>query len=107
MFLSSYKRESCERRYLEKNMRELSGTKEEHRSILVSSLGLLNKEELQQLWEAGVRRYHCNLEAAPSCFPHLCSAHTIEEKAQTSKWAREIGFELCSGGIIGMGETRL
>ena len=72
---------------------------------LCASMGLLNKEQLRELKEAGITRYHCNLESSRRFFATLCSSHTIDEKIQTIRYAQELGMEVCSGGIIGMGET--
>jgi len=72
---------------------------------LCASMGLIGKEELLMLKESGITRYQCNLETSSSYFPQVCTTHTTEEKKATLRLARECGLEICSGGIIGMGET--
>jgi len=72
---------------------------------LCGSMGLLTGDKALRLKEMGVVRYHCNLEASSRYFPRVCTTHTWEEKVETLRLAREAGLSLCSGGIIGMGET--
>lgn len=73
--------------------------------LMCTSAGLLDEAIAADLVQTGVSRYHCNLEANRDFFPQVCTTHTWEEKVETLRIAREAGMSLCSGGIIGMGET--
>lgn len=69
------------------------------------SFGLLNEEQFRRLQKAGASRVHCNLESSPRYFPEVCTTHTYEEKIETLKAAKRAGLSICSGGILGLGET--
>ena len=69
------------------------------------SAGLLTRAQAETIAAAGVVRYNHNLEAARSFFPSICTTHDWEERWETCTFVRETGMELCSGGILGMGET--
>lgn len=70
-----------------------------------ASFGLLNEKQMKRLAQAGVRRYHCNMETSEKHFAKLCSTHTPADKHATLRAARNAGLDICSGGIIGMGES--
>ena len=69
------------------------------------SLGLLDQRQAATLKQAGVDRCNHNLETSLSFFPRICSTHTYAERLATTRAAKAAGLELCSGGIIGMGES--
>ena len=73
---------------------------------LECSLGFLTEQQAITLKKLGVKRYNHNLETSSSKFPEICTTHTYQDRIDTLRIAREAGLELCTGGIIGMGETR-
>ena len=70
------------------------------------SLGFLTPEQASTLKGLGVRRYNHNLETARSKFADICTTHTYQDRLDTIHVARGAGLEICTGGIIGLGETR-
>lgn len=70
------------------------------------SLGFLTSEQANKLKKLNVKRYNHNLETCRSKFPEICTTHSFDDRLETLKIARHAGLELCTGGIIGMGETR-
>jgi biotin synthase len=73
---------------------------------IACSLGILTRAQAEELAALGVHRYNHNLETARSYFAHVVSTHTWEDRVQTLELVRELGMEVCCGGIVGMGETR-
>jgi biotin synthase len=71
------------------------------------SLGFMTFERALKLKNIGVKRYNHNLETAKSYFSQICRTHEYEDRVNTAKIVKEVGLELCCGGIIGMGESPL
>lgn len=69
------------------------------------SLGLLDEEDFRKLKSAGAERVHCNLESSESYFKSVCTTHTYAQKIETLKAAQRAGLSVCSGGIMGLGES--
>lgn len=72
---------------------------------LCASHGLLTEKQLVRLKKAGVSMYHANLETSKRNFPNVCTTHSYEDKVNEIMLAKKVGLRICSGGIIGMGET--
>ena len=72
-----------------------------------ASLGIIKKQEVaNRLKEAGLECYGHNLESSRRFFPQTCSTHTFDDRLETIGYLKKAGIKICSGGIIGMGETR-
>ncbi|MBF0539199.1 MAG: biotin synthase BioB [Nitrospirae bacterium] len=70
-----------------------------------ATLGLLDTDALAMLKEAGLYRYHHNVETSESFFGRICTTHTFKDKLKTIEAVNEAGLSLCSGGIFGLGES--
>lgn len=83
----------------------VAAIKEQTNISVCASLGLLSFEQFAHLKAAGIERIHNNLETSRRFFPHVCTTHSYDDKIDVLKTARSAGMDLCSGGIIGLGET--
>jgi biotin synthase len=69
------------------------------------SLGTLSEERAESLKKVGVTRYNHNVETAESHFHKICSTHSFKDRVKTIEVLKELGFSICCGGIIGLGES--
>lgn len=70
-----------------------------------ASIGILNEEQAKLLAEAGLKRFHHNINSARSYYPEVCTTHTFDDRINTCKLVKKYGMELCCGVILGMGES--
>lgn len=94
-----------DRRLLDKVIEAVALIRQKTSVEVACSLGILEREQAFALAEAGVRTYNHNLETSRSYFPNICTTHTYDDRVRTCIYVKEAGMDLCSGGILGMGET--
>ena len=70
-----------------------------------ASIGILNEEQAKQLAQAGLKRFHHNINTCRSYYPVVCTTHSWDDRLNTCKLVKKYGMELCCGVILGMGET--
>lgn len=69
------------------------------------TLGMMTREQAIQLKDAGCKVYNHNLDTSPEYYKQIITTRTYEERLETLRAVRDAGLEICSGGIVGMGET--
>ncbi len=69
-----------------------------------ATLGTLTRDQLAFLRDAGLQRYHHNIETSREHFPEICTTHTFDDRLELLDHARKLGLSVCSGGILGLGE---
>ena len=69
------------------------------------SIGFLTEKQARMLRDAGLDRINHNLNTSRRYYPSICSTHTYDQRIENLRMLRRIGFEICCGGIIGMGES--
>ncbi|MDR3236915.1 MAG: biotin synthase BioB [Spirochaetia bacterium] len=80
--------------------------KEQAKTSICCSIGFLTEDQARKLKEAGVDRINHNLNTSRAFYPQICTTHTFDERVANIKMLQAIGFEICSGGIVGLGEGK-
>ncbi len=83
----------------------IEGICAETRLMPCASLGIAGDAQMRRLREAGLKRYHHNLETAESHFSQVCSSHSYRDRVGTIRAARRAGLEVCAGALFGIGES--
>ena len=91
---------------IESLCKSIRAVKEKAGVSVCASVGLLDGAAFESLRSAGADRAHCNLETSERYFPQICTTHTYIDKINALNRARSAGLEICSGGIMGLGETQ-